>query len=254
MSRRAAVGLSVFIVAFAVLIVVSAMVSGAANFIDNVHWEGNPLPPCFVDAKTCGGHLLGTDEVGRDIAARLVVGTRTTLVVSLFALSCEVAVALGLALLGRHIAPVRSAVSHVAAAISSISPWPYLLIISFFSFKRVEPILGGLWLALWAGTVCWPALWRLMSDILSPKPIMQKAARDWCALIFVFTTIDFFGYGIQPPLASLGNMLSTWQQDMGIAWWAVAFPAAALVLVVFAVEIVSRLVAQRLPSSPTTSA
>ena len=29
------------------------------NAIDNVHWQGNPLPPCFQDASQCGGHIAG---------------------------------------------------------------------------------------------------------------------------------------------------------------------------------------------------
>src|SRR5579884_1421430 len=44
------------------------------NAIDNVHWQGNPLPPCFVDASQCGGHSLGSDENGRDLLARLIFG------------------------------------------------------------------------------------------------------------------------------------------------------------------------------------
>ena len=36
------------------------------NAIDNVHWQGNPLAPGIA------GHLLGTDENGRDLLARLI--------------------------------------------------------------------------------------------------------------------------------------------------------------------------------------
>jgi peptide/nickel transport system permease protein len=59
------------------------------NAIDNVHWIGNPLPPCFQDAAQCGGHLLGSDEDGRDELARLIFGARISLTVGVAAVGME---------------------------------------------------------------------------------------------------------------------------------------------------------------------
>src|SRR5579871_5836491 len=59
------------------------------NAIDNVHWQGTPLPPCFQDAAQCGGHPLGTDNVGRDLLSRLLFGGRISLTVGLFAVIME---------------------------------------------------------------------------------------------------------------------------------------------------------------------
>lgn len=59
------------------------------NAIDNVHWQGNPLPPCFQDATACGGHVLGSDENGRDMLARLIFGARISLTVGVAAVVVE---------------------------------------------------------------------------------------------------------------------------------------------------------------------
>ena len=60
------------------------------NAIDNVHWQGTPLPPCFQAAHVRGGHPLGTDEVGRDLLSRLLFGARISLQVGIFTVLFEV--------------------------------------------------------------------------------------------------------------------------------------------------------------------
>jgi peptide/nickel transport system permease protein len=59
------------------------------NAIDNVHWQGNPLPPCFQDASQCGRHTLGSDENGRDLLSRLMFGARISLTVGVAAVIME---------------------------------------------------------------------------------------------------------------------------------------------------------------------
>jgi peptide/nickel transport system permease protein len=59
------------------------------NAIDEVHWQGNPLPPCFQDGSLCGGHSLGTDENGRDLLSRLMFGARISLTVGVAAVIME---------------------------------------------------------------------------------------------------------------------------------------------------------------------
>ncbi|HEX5274641.1 MAG TPA: ABC transporter permease [Candidatus Rubrimentiphilum sp.] len=59
------------------------------NFIDEVHWQGNPVPPCFVNAAQCGGHFLGLDENGRDLLSRLMFGAQISLTVAVSAVIME---------------------------------------------------------------------------------------------------------------------------------------------------------------------
>src|SRR5665213_2094589 len=59
------------------------------NSIDDVAWKGDPVPPCFVNALLCGGHIHGTDEVGRDLLSRLLYGAQVSLQVGIFAVIME---------------------------------------------------------------------------------------------------------------------------------------------------------------------
>jgi peptide/nickel transport system permease protein len=62
------------------------------NAIDNVHWQGDALPPCFQDAHLCGGHALGTDEDGRDLLSRLMYGAQISLTVGVAAVVMELVI------------------------------------------------------------------------------------------------------------------------------------------------------------------
>src|SRR5215469_7416873 len=65
--RLAVAGFVVLVLMLLIAIFAKQLSPFDPNFIDNVHWQGNPLPPCFQDAEQCGHHLLGSDEVGRDL-------------------------------------------------------------------------------------------------------------------------------------------------------------------------------------------
>src|SRR5947209_5295799 len=60
--------------------------------IDQTWWHGDPVPPCFLAAAQCGHHLLGTDEVGRDLLSRLLFGAQISLEVSVFAVVVEITI------------------------------------------------------------------------------------------------------------------------------------------------------------------
>lgn len=224
----------------AVFVVASVPIYGAANSIDNVHWMGNPLPPCFVNAKICGGHVLGTDEVGRDLLVRLVVGIRTSLVVGLLAVVTETALAMAFAFLARRVQPVRSLLVAVSDALSNISPFLFVAVIGAITAWYGEPLVRELRLAVWAGIICWPGMWRLMIGGWRSETIARKAATDWSTFVLMFVAIDLFGFGVQPPVPSLGNMLSNLQANLEIAWWAAVFPAVCAVLVVLPLRIAGR--------------
>ncbi len=62
------------------------------NAIDEVHWQGNPVAPCFENAAQCGGHILGLDENGRDLLSRLMFGAQISLTVAVSAVIMELVI------------------------------------------------------------------------------------------------------------------------------------------------------------------
>lgn len=229
---------SVLAIGVAALFILSIAMRPYSNGIDNVHWNGYPLPPCFVNAATCGGHVLGTDEVGRDVLARLAVGAETSLGISLWAAAVElviVGVVVYIVYRSKRLGPVAA---RVADGLSTLAAWPFLVVIAFMLFDSKLPQWGRLAaLAAVGGIVMSARLVSLGIETFDARSIIHRLRTDWANLLLLIATIDFFGLGVQPPTASWGNMLANGQQNFSIAWWAAIFPAVCLFAAALAIRV-----------------
>src|SRR5665213_4061003 len=74
--KLAVVGLVVLVLVILSAVFAKFLAPFDPTAIDNKWWNGDPVPPCFINAAICGNHLLGTDEVGRDLLSRLLFGAQ----------------------------------------------------------------------------------------------------------------------------------------------------------------------------------
>ena len=59
-------------------------------------------------------------------------------------------------------------------------------------------------------------------------PVMVVATVQIAQAIALEATLSFLGLGVQPPMASLGTLISAGAQDMEMAWWLLVFPSLAM--------------------------
>ncbi len=238
------------------------------NAIDNVHWQGTPLPPCFQAAAQCGGHSLGTDEVGRDLFSRLLYGARISLTVGLFAVLMELLIGTTLgAIAGYYGGWVDYGLMRVTDVFLSIPLLPLLLVLTAIvaassskaalSFGVIVIIIGGLsWMAVArlvrasflslrerefaeAARAVGNNDGRIIFRHLLPNaiaPIVVQGTLDVANVIILESGLSFLGLGIQPPTASWGNMLANAQSNLSIAWWAAVFPGLCILVTVLAIN------------------
>lgn len=222
-----------------------------------------PFDDLFIDLRArfappmTGYHWLGTDPLGRDVLARLLMAGRISLLVGFFAmvLSIMLGTVVGIvagyyggrmgALLMRIVDAFLAfpSVFLLLALAAFIKPSPAMItvIIAVTSWMEVariveaevrslrerEYILAARMLGL-SGR--WIMFRELLPNVVGP--IIVAATLTVARAILLEAYISFLGYGIQPPLPSWGNMLNGAQQYLLRAPWLALVPGIAITLAV----------------------
>jgi len=266
--RLAIAGAVVLCVMVAVALLAAKIAPFDPNMIDQVHWQGNPVAPCFQNTAQCGGHLLGLDENGRDILSRLMFGARISLTVAVTAVIMELIIGTLLgALAGYYGGWVDYLLMRLTDVFLAIPLLPLLLVFTaIVAASSSKAALGFGTLVLIIGGLSWPGVARLVrASFLSLRereyteaaravgnrdgriivrhllpnamaPIIVQATLDIANVIILESTLSFLGFGIQPPTASWGNMLSNAGANLEVAWWAAVFPGLCILVTVLAIN------------------
>lgn len=177
--------------------------------------------------------LLGTDQIGRDVLSRLLYATRISLLVGVMATAISTAIGVVLGLVSGYFGGIVDMV--IMRFTDMVMSFPYILLV-LVAAAIFKP---GLWnIILILGFVDWPGIARLVrGNVLSlretnfvkgnivagmPKRhiLFSEILPNTIAPILVYATsvvalsmldeaaLSFLGMGVQPPTASLGNMLN----------------------------------------------
>lgn len=204
---------------------------------------------------------LGTDELGRDLLARLMSGGRVSMAIGLC--SAAVAITLGTlvgSLAGYYGGIVDSVLMRFTDIILTIPSLPLLIVLGGI-FKPSPPVLVFLisilnWMAtarlvrskfLTLRTLDYVVAarsvgcknGRIITKYLLPNtlgPIIVTATLTVGRAIIMESTLSFLGVGINPPTASWGNMLQSAQTSMSKAPWIAVFPGVMILLTVLAIN------------------
>jgi peptide/nickel transport system permease protein len=207
------------------------------------------------------GHLFGTDNFGRDILARVIVGARVSFTVG-------VAVAMSSTALGalagltastfprldRVLMRILDGLMAFPSAILAIGLiaalgagiWQESLALTVAFFPRTTRIMRGVGLQLRGkqfveaavvvgGTPSQILLRHILPNALGPLIIQGSFVLG--RAIVTDAGLSFLGLGAPPPTPSWGSMLGDARTFMQDAWWFIAFPGLAIVLTVLSVNL-----------------
>lgn len=202
------------------------------------------------------GHILGTDELGRDIFSRIVHGARVTLyIVALVAVTAPV---FGL-IIGTVAGTLGGWTDRILMRITDIFLAFPRLILALAFVAALGPGIVNAVLAI--ALTAWPAYARVAraetltvrrSDYIAAarlqgastlriitghimpmclSSVVVRVTLDMAGIILTAAGLGFLGLGAQPPLAEWGAMISTGRQYLLSHWWVATVPGIAILLV-----------------------
>jgi len=172
------------------------------------------------------GHILGTDDLGRDSLSRLAYGGQISLAVGLSVAGAGTIIGTLLgAIAGFYSGLTRSLISRVIDVLLSIPLLPLLMVVS--GIRKVGPVELVLMMALmgWMG-VARLVHAQVLSLVMAPVTVSATLQVAWAILAESY--LSFLGFGVQPPTATWGNMLQTAQSYMRRAPWLAILPGVLI--------------------------
>lgn len=228
------------------------------------------MPPVWQDGGTAA-HLLGTDDLGRDILTRILHGAQVSLVVGSIAVLCRLVSGVLIGLIAGYFGgPIRTffmrigdiqlalpslvlAIGIIAALgpsvtnviiVLSITGWILYarLVVSQVVVLRQQEFLQS---ARLLGASHLRIIFRQVLPNIMPTVIVF-ASLDLGMMMLTEGSLSFLGLGVQPPQSSWGGMAAEGRALIGSAWWIATLPGAALVITVAVVNVLGEQLRDRL--------
>ncbi|PRD15699.1 ABC transporter permease [Pantoea coffeiphila] len=218
-----------------------------------------------IEAPPGDGHLLGTDEIGRDVLSRLLYGGRVSLFVALAAVIFQGAIGITLGSLAGYKGGVVDtlimrltdiimcfpfyALAITLAAIMGASSWNVIFIIGILHWTGIARLVRAEFLSLRESGYVFAAKSIGVSGV---TVVFRHLLRNACAPLIINLTLavanailaeaalSFIGLGVKQPQPSWGNMLAAAQSIRVIdyEWWLWVPPGLTIMLMVLAINFI----------------
>jgi peptide/nickel transport system permease protein len=241
-------------VAIAVVLAAPLLSSASPTAIDALHPLVPPLSP---------GHLLGTDQFGRDIFARILYGARIDLAIAFGATSVTLVAGTIIGLVAGYLG--RWVDSLLMRIVDLVFAFPFFVLVIAI-IAMLGPSIINMFVAIWVTS--WVSYARIMRSqaVVAKKQQYVLAARalgygpvrvmfrhilpNTASAVIIFSMVDaigniilaaslgFLGLGAQPPSPEWGAMISDGQNYVLTSWWLATLPGLAVVFVGIAFSLI----------------
>jgi peptide/nickel transport system permease protein len=213
-------------------------------------------------AAPSSDHWFGTDELGRDVYSRVVMGSRVSLQVGAVAVSISLVAGTLIGLVAGYRGGLLDAV--LMRTMDVLFSFPVILLAIALvavlgpSLRNTMIAVGVVFAPIFARVVRGSVLsvreelyiravrslgasdWRIIRRHVLPNvaaPIIVQASLSLAFAILTEAALSYVGIGVQPPRPAWGYMLSDAQRYIAQGWWLSVFPGAAIFLTVMAFNV-----------------
>jgi peptide/nickel transport system permease protein len=208
-------------------------------------------------------HLLGTDDLGRDVFSRLIYGSRISMSVGFFAVFLTLIIGVFFGIVSGYFGGWIDSVLMRLTDIMLCFPTFFLILIVIAFF---EPNVYNVMIVI--GLTSWTGLARIVrAEVLSVRerefvlaskmlavsksrlffvhifpniisPIIVYCALGIGSAILTESGLSFLGLGVQPPMSSWGQILMEGKDYIYMAWWLSVFPGMMILLAVLSFNLI----------------
>jgi len=222
----------------------------------------SPCDPTAIDARhvltaPSTKHLFGTDDLGRDVLSRVLMGAGISLKVGFFAVGISVLIGVLLGSIAGYYGKIIDMVIMrfvdtmlcipsfflIITLIALFEPsiWIIMIVIGATSWMGVARLIRAEFLSLkqrefvLAARAAGAGDLRIIFMHILPNalaPVLVYATLGIASAILIESALSFLGIGVQPPTPSWGNILTAGKDNIEIAWWLSLFPGLAILITV----------------------
>ncbi|MCR9086976.1 MAG: ABC transporter permease [Rhodobacteraceae bacterium] len=219
-------------------------------------------PPVFMGEDWTWAHPLGTDQLGRDMLARTLVGLRYSLLIGV---STTVLMVMVGALIGLFAGYFGGWVDTVLMRLTDAQLSIPMIILAITILGVSRPTIPSIILVL--GLAGWPVYARVMRSMVMAErkkefvrgamvlgatdlrimfalilplvlpPMMFVAVLDIARMMIFESVLGFLGLGVQPPTPTFGNIIADGRKYLLNAWWIATMPGIFLVVTLTSINL-----------------
>lgn len=210
-------------------------------------------------------HLFGTDNLGRDLFARVVYGSSTSLAATTVAVVVGLSVGSIFGLLAgfvrglvddaiMRLMDVLLAIPSLLLSLALITALGFgtldvavavglASIASFSRVMRAEVLRVSTAVFVEAAHVSGARWYTILRRHVLPNatgPVIALAALEFGVMVLAISSLSFLGFGAPPPTPEWGSLVSGGRDYLAVAWWLTTFPGLVIVAVVLSANRISR--------------
>lgn len=207
-------------------------------------------------------HLLGTDQLGRDVFSRILHAGRVTISIALFAMILSAGLGIGIGVVSGYFGGRLDIILQRLVDIQLAFPTILLAITVVAVLGSSVPIL--IFVFVLAGWARYVRVIRAQTLVVRETQYVEAARAmgatrrhillryvvpnlmteiialmnlEVARIVLLESGLSYLGLGVQPPLPTWGNMLSDGRLYLTTAWWFVTFPGLAIMTVVLGMNL-----------------